>query len=153
LIINGTHTHSTLLVMRYKSYTKNTITTSTLLHVQSQHQLYLVSTTDNEKVVFRNISRSCGAEFEFRSYDRFRLKCHTPQKIIFPLSVATGRKKAISPRLVLVFRPTLVVKIKKWDVSDPVATESGNIIFGGYDISSGNGHTIKSRSKQRKGGL
>ena len=23
---------------------------------------------------------------------------------------------------------------------DPVATESGNIIFGGYDISSGNGH-------------
>jgi len=37
-------------------------------------------------------------------YDRFRWKCHTLQKIIFPLSVATGRKKAISTPFSLEFQ-------------------------------------------------
>jgi hypothetical protein len=53
------------------------------------------------------------------------------KKIIFPLSVATGRKKAISPRLVLVFRPTLVVKIKKWDVSTRWRQKAGILFLEG----------------------
>jgi hypothetical protein len=87
-------------------------------------------------------------------YDRFRWKCHTLQKIIFPLSVATGSTRPKNREQSFEINSFRIIYAQKsgtifrnqffsnnlWDVSTRWRQKAGILFSGGYDISSGNCH-------------